>query len=200
MHYVVGLHDRRGQHGRVLGRTCLYAPCRSIAWQTMSARLHIGSDVSICTMLLGCMIDEVSTVECWVRRVYMHHVGRLYDRRGQHRWVLGRTCLYAPWLWVAWHIRLTRLSVGSNVSLCTTLVCCMTDEVSMVGCWVGRVYMHHVVGLHDRRGQYDCVLGQICLYAPQRLGGMIDKVNTVACWIRCVYMHQSRNMICWETG
>ena len=53
----------------------------------------------ICTMLLGCMTDDVSTVAepkmqchdirllrstCWVRCVYMHHVVRLYERRGQH--------------------------------------------------------------------------------------------------------------------
>ena len=42
----------------------------------------------------------------------------------------------------------------------------MTDEVSTVACWVGHVYMHHVVGLHDRRGQHSCVLGRMCLYAP----------------------------------
>ena len=53
----------------------------------------------ICTMLLGCMTDEVNTVAepktqchdigllrpmCWVGYVYMHHVVRLHDRRGQH--------------------------------------------------------------------------------------------------------------------
>ena len=53
----------------------------------------------ICSMLLGCMTDDVSTIvepktqchdigllrpTCWVGRVYMHHVIRLHDRRHQH--------------------------------------------------------------------------------------------------------------------
>ena len=87
---------------------------------------RVGSNVSICTILLGCMTDDVSTVAepktqchdigllrpmCWVRRVYMHHVVKLHDRRRQQccgakdampwYWVaevdmLGRMCLYAP--------------------------------------------------------------------------------------------------------
>ena len=28
----------------------------------------------------------------------------------------------------------------------------MTDEVSTVAYWIGHVYIHYVVGLHDRRG------------------------------------------------
>ena len=50
---------------------------------------RVGSDVSICTILLGGMTDEVNTGEsqtmqdhenrllrptCWVGRVYMHHI------------------------------------------------------------------------------------------------------------------------------
>ena len=99
MHHVVRLHDKRRQHccgakdampqywvaeADVLGQTCLYALCCS---------------VDICTMLLGCMIDEVNTVAepktqyydiellrptCWVRCVYMHYVIRLHDKRGHH--------------------------------------------------------------------------------------------------------------------
>ena len=45
----IGWHDRRGQHGCMLGRTCLYAPWR-----------------------LGGMTDEVSTVACWIGCVNMH--------------------------------------------------------------------------------------------------------------------------------
>ena len=60
---------------------------------------HVGSDASICTMLLGCMTNDVSTIAepetqchdnellrptCWVGHVYMHHIVRLHDRRGQH--------------------------------------------------------------------------------------------------------------------
>ena len=51
-----------------------------------------------------------------------------------------------------------------------------------------------VFGWHDRRGQQGCVLGQMCLYAPWRLSGMINEVSTVAYWIGCVDMHQSKNM------
>ena len=52
----IGWHDRRGQHGCVLDRICLYALIRK------------------CELLrLGGMTDEVSTVACWIGRVYMHH-------------------------------------------------------------------------------------------------------------------------------
>ena len=61
--------------------------------------------------------------------------------------------------------------VGSNVSICTVLLGCMKDEVNIVTepktqchdigllrptCWIGCVYIHHVVRLHDRRGQQCC--------------------------------------------
>ena len=63
------------------------------------------------------------------------------------------------------------------------------------------LFQHHddgllVIGWHDRRSQHKRVLGQMCLYAPQRLSGIIDEVSTVACWIGCVDMHQSENMNC----
>ena len=42
------------------------------------------------------MTDEVSTVACWVERVYMRHGDWVADRRGQHGGVLDRMCQYAP--------------------------------------------------------------------------------------------------------
>ena len=58
----IGWHDKWGQYDCVLDRTYLYAPCCWIAGKTRSAQLRVSSDVSICTMSLGCMTDEVSTV------------------------------------------------------------------------------------------------------------------------------------------
>ena len=66
-----------------------------------------------------------------------------------------------------------------------------------------KIYLlqHHddgllVIGWHDKQGQHGCVLGRMCLNAPQRLSGMTDEVNKVACWIGFVDMHQSGNMNC----
>ena len=69
----IGWHDRRGQHSCLLGWMCVYAPYCWVAWQKRSARLRVGSDVSICTIEIG-----------W------------HDRRGQHSCLLNRMCLYAP--------------------------------------------------------------------------------------------------------
>ena len=52
---VFGWHDRRGQHGSVLGQMCLYAPKR-----------------------LSGITDEVSTVACWIGCVDMHQ-SRKYE-------------------------------------------------------------------------------------------------------------------------
>ena len=92
----IGWHDRRGQHDCVLGRTCLYAPCCWVAWQMRSSWLLVGSDVSICTILLGGMTDVVSTVTCWIGCAYMHHRD-----------------------WVAWQTRSAQLRVRSDVFICT---------------------------------------------------------------------------------
>ena len=135
-------------------------------------------------------IDSVGLLRptCWIRRVYMHHVIRLHNRQCQH-------CCEAkdvmPWYCVA-----EADVLGLDVSICTMLLDCMTDDVSTIAepetqchdigllrptCWVGRVYMHHVVRLHERRRQHYCeardaipwywvaeadVLSRICLYAP----------------------------------
>ena len=52
----IGWHDKRGQHGCVLDRMCLYAPIRKY---------------KLLRMRLGDMTDAVNTVACWVRRVYI---------------------------------------------------------------------------------------------------------------------------------
>ena len=120
---------------------------------------RVGSDVSICTMLWDCMRDNVSAVvelktqchengllrpTCWVGRVYMHHVVRLHDRRGQHYsrakdampwyWVteadmLGRLCLSTPCCCVAWQTR----SILLHSQRCNAII---------LGCWLGRMYLY----------------------------------------------------------
>ena len=46
------------------------------------------------------------------------------------------------------------------------VVGCMRYKISTVECWVRRVYMHHIVGWHDKRGQHGCMLDWMRLYAP----------------------------------
>ena len=75
----IGWHDRRGQHGCVLDRMYLYVPI----WKSELLRM-------------GGMIDEVSTVACWVGCVYMHNRD-----------------------WVARQMRFAWLRVRSDVSICT---------------------------------------------------------------------------------
>ena len=58
-------HDRRGQHGRLLGRMCLYALER-----------------------LSGMTDEVSTVVCWIGCVEMH------QSRYMNHWQILRLAMY----------------------------------------------------------------------------------------------------------
>ena len=81
--------------------------------------MSVGPDVSICIMLLGCMIDEISTVVCWVESVYMHHIVEWHDRRGQHGCVLGQIYLYAPYKLDGMTDGSVRLRVGSDVSIST---------------------------------------------------------------------------------
>ena len=116
----------RAWNGWFVATPCWWVARDWVAWQMRSARLRVGSDVSICTMEIGwhdrrdqhgCvldrmylyvpiwksellrmggMIDEVSTVACWVGCVYMHNRD-----------------------WVAWQMRFAWLRVRSDVSICT---------------------------------------------------------------------------------
>ena len=85
-----------------------------VAWQTRSARLRVGSDVSICTIGIGSDVSICTIGIGW------------HNRLSQHGCVLDQMCLYAPIQ------KCELLRLGG-----------MTDEVSIVACWVGCVYMHH---------------------------------------------------------
>ena len=162
----------------------------------------------ICTML-GCMTDDVSTVaepetqcydigllrpKCWVRRVYIHHVVRLHDRWCQH------CCRAKDLILGCWGRR-----VGSDVSIGTVLLDCMTDDVSTVAepetqyhairflrpiFWVRCVSMHHIVRLHNRWRQH-------CYGAKDAMPWYW--VVRPTCWVGCVYMHHYGIMNCWKT-
>ena len=118
-----------------------------VAWQTKSARLRVGSDVSICAMEIewhdrwgqqGCMLDQKCLYAPIRNYESLWTKLRWHGRRGLYDCVLGRTSLYAPW----------RLSG-------------MIDKVSTVACWIKCVYMHksknmnlskRKIGWHDRKG------------------------------------------------
>ena len=118
-------------------------------WYDAEVLGHMRIELIDCnTKTLGCqrlggMTDEVNTIACWVGRVYMHHVVGLHDRRGQHGYMLGQMCLYAPYYWVAWQMRSTQLHIGLDISIYTI-----------------------EIGRHDKRGQHDCLLDRMCLSAP----------------------------------
>ena len=99
--------------------------------------------------------------------VHLHkHTHETLPMRGWDDWFVATPWWWVASDWVAWQTRSVRSSRQIKQG----------HENRLLGptCWVGYVYMHHIVG------------------------GMINEVSTVECWVGCVYMHY-RDWVAWQT-
>ena len=89
------------------------------------------------------MTDDVNTVTCWVRSVYICAMEiEWHDKRDQHGCLLDRMCLYAP---------------IQNMNYREGKLGGMTDEVWTMLCWIRCVNMHQYENINYLEIDWQCV-------------------------------------------